>query len=62
MKVERFANFMDPVEFRQQIRSIVSQQFSHWAHPEAEFKHQNGSKHIRRVCVTNLLKGKHKVV
>lgn len=39
------------LEFRQEARNIVSPQFLCSACPEAEFRHQNGSKHIRVICV-----------
>lgn len=45
------------LEFRQEVRSIVSPQFLCSACPEAEFRHQNGSKHIRGICV-RLIDGK----
>lgn len=45
------------LEFRQEVRSMVSPQFICSACPEAEFRHQNGSEHTRGICV-RLIDGK----
>lgn len=49
------------MEFRQEVRSIVSQQFSHSAHPEAENSGTKMGVSTSEGHVSGLLKGKHKV-